>query len=112
MIGPLAIVIGLLGIWAVATGKAKNVLDAVTSSGFSTSLDNALGNLNLSSPAGASGAGGGHSSSGSAGVDSGSHQGIDPATGLIVTIDKPYSDMTDAEKDAANNYAHQYPNGM
>lgn len=47
MIGPLILVIGLLGLWALVRGKAGPVLDALSKSGFSESLDNSLGNLKL-----------------------------------------------------------------
>ncbi len=115
MIGPVAIVIGLLGLWALVRGKAGPVLDAISSqSGFAASLDNALGNLNLNTT-GASGngssGGGSHSVSGgnsNGGVDIGSHSGL--VNGVVVTIDKSYGQMTDAEKDAANAFAHQIGN--
>lgn len=49
MIGPVLLVIGLLGLWALAKGKAEGVLDAITQTGFSTSLQNSVGNLQLGS---------------------------------------------------------------
>lgn len=109
MIGPIVIVVGLLGLWAVVSGKASGVLDAIVGSGFNASLDNALGNLNLSSASSAPNSGGNSGSpSGSSGVgsDIGTHMGIDNQGNLIV-INKAYGDMTDAEKDAANRFAHQ-----
>jgi hypothetical protein len=106
MIGPLLIGIGLLGFWALVSGKAGPVLDAIVGSGFNTSLDNAVGNLNLSSASSSTGSGGSsNSSGGSSGIDSGSHMGIDDS-GNVITIDKAYGDMSDAEKDAANRFAH------
>jgi hypothetical protein len=47
MIGPLLVVVGLLGLWALAKGKANGVLDAIITNGFSTSLQNSLGNTQL-----------------------------------------------------------------
>jgi hypothetical protein len=106
VIGPLLIGVGLLGLWALVKGKAGPLLDAIVGSGFNTSLDNAIGNINLSSPNASTNSGGSSGSSGDSSVDSGSHMGID-ANGLVVTIDKAYKDMTDEEKDAANRFAHQ-----
>lgn len=56
---------------------------------------------------GSSGSGGG--SSGSA--DIGTHMGLD-ANGNIVTINSTYANMSDSEKDSANAFAHQFPNGQ
>lgn len=68
MLGPLLVVMGLFGFYAFFKGKSHEVLDALTNNGFSTSLENALGNLNLGSTAsagsGSSGGGAGGSTSG------------------------------------------------
>lgn len=111
MIGPLVVVIGLLGLWALSRGKAGGVLDAITQTGFSTSLQNALGNTPLA-PAPQTGIGTTNgvnipASSGNS-SDIGSHQGL--VNGVIVTIDKTYAQMTDAEKGAANAFARAIGN--
>jgi hypothetical protein len=95
--------------WVVFHGKASAMINAITgNSGFDSSLNNALGNLNLGSNSSSS------SSSSSSKVtgnqpDSGTHMGID-SDGNIVTINKDYGSMSDSEKDAANNFAHQIGN--
>lgn len=111
MIGQLLIITGIYLLLTVFRGKAAAILDAITgNSGFSANLD---GLASAIGPLGSSGGGGGGSSGRASGSgnapDSGSHMGID-SSGNIVTIDKPYGSMTDSEKDAANNYAHQIGN--
>jgi hypothetical protein len=85
--------------------------DAITGdSGFSANLDaiaSAIGPLQGSGSSGGGG-GGGKTVTGNA-ADSGTHMGID-SSGNIVTINKDYGSMTNEEKDAANNFAHQIGN--
>jgi hypothetical protein len=83
-------------------------------SGFNVTL-NDLANavnpyINSSGSSGSQGAGNSSSSpvSGNS-PDSGTHMGID-SSGNIITINKDYGSMTAAEKDAANNFAHQIGN--
>lgn len=107
MIGPLAVIIGLLGIWALARGKAGPVLEAIQK-GFSTSLEGVI-DLNPAIPTSGGPAtnpnsGGISHSVNNATFDIGSHMGLD-ASGLVVTIDKTYQQMSDTEKDAANKFA-------
>ena len=83
MLGPLLVAMGLLGFYAFFKGRAHEVLDALTNNGFSTSLDNALGNLNLSSPAGSSGGSGSSSQSSSKGSYSVPIIGPDGTAGTI-----------------------------
>lgn len=112
MLGPILIIIGAYWMWVVFHGKAGAMWNAITgNSGFDASLDNALGRINLG---GGSGGGGGGNNSSSSRVtgnqpDSGTHMGIGP-DGSIVTINKDYGSMTNEEKDAANNFAHQIGN--
>lgn len=67
MLGPLLVAMGLLGIYAVLKGKSSGVLDALTSNSFSTSLDNALGNLNLGGSSSSASGSGGSTATGSSG---------------------------------------------
>ncbi len=88
MIGPLVLIIGLLGVWAFFKGKSKEVLDAITNTGFSTSLDNALGNLNLSPSGTASSSAGsvGSSTSGGTSLFNVPIIGPDGTTGTIQVV--------------------------
>ena len=73
-------------------------------------LASAQGWSSGSPPGGGGGVGGGSGGFSNGGdSDSGSHQGIDGA-GQVYTINKDYSDMTDAEKEDANRYAHTWGN--
>lgn len=111
MLGQVLIIAGVFFIWSAWKGKARPIWNAITGdTNFSTKLDglaNAIGPL--SSSGGGSGGGKSGGSGSSNQPDSGTHMGID-SSGNIVTIDKPYGSMTNAEKDAANNFAHQIGN--
>lgn len=111
MIGPLLIIIGLYWFWVIWKGKAGAMWNAITGdSGFSANLDafaQQIGPLKSDTVKGTN-------QSSSAPVsgntsDSGTHMGID-SSGNIITINKDYGSMSPAEKDAANNYAHQIGN--
>lgn len=92
---------GALLLWAALTGRGDAIVNA----------------LQISLPRVQSGGGGGGGSDGGGDggnaivpnppdtADSGTHQGM-TASGDVYTIDKPYGDMTDSEKDDANRYAH------
>jgi hypothetical protein len=108
ILGPLLIIGGVFMLWIVFRGKSGAMWNAITgNSGFSADLSsfaNSIGPLQGSSS----------SSKTSAPVtgnqsDSGTHMGIDPS-GNIVVINKAYGNMSAAEQDAANNYAHQIGN--
>lgn len=93
MLGPLLVVIGLLGIYAVVKGKSSPVLDALTTNSFSTSLENALGKLNLgasasgnSSSSGSSSGGGGSSSGGGTSLYNVPIVGPDGTAGTIQVV--------------------------
>jgi hypothetical protein len=115
IVGPVLIIGGVFLLWIVFRGKSGAMWNAITGdTGFSANLDsfaNAIGPLGGSSSGGGSSGGGGGSSSSVTGnaSDSGTHMGID-SEGNIVTINKSYGSMSDSEKDAANNYAHQIGN--
>lgn len=111
IIGPVLILGGVFMLWIVFRGKSGAMWDAITGdSGFSANLDaiaSAIGPLQGSGSSGGGG-GGGKTVTGNA-ADSGTHMGID-SSGNIVTINKDYGSMTNEEKDAANNFAHQIGN--
>jgi len=95
-------------LWIVFRGKSGAMWNAITgNSGFDVSLDDLAKAVNpyINKPPGTTSSKSGSPTSANS-SDSGSHMGID-SSGNIITIDKPYGSMTDAEKDAANNYAHQ-----
>jgi hypothetical protein len=101
--------------WVVFHGKAGPMWNAITgNSGFSVTLDDLANYVNpMINSSGSSGSGGAGNKT-SAPVsgntpDSGTHMGID-SSGNIVTINSSYGNMTPAQKDAANNYAHQIGN--
>lgn len=108
MIGIALLGMGALLLWAAVTGRADAVMEALR-------LDLRAPDLTLPDWLGGGGTGSGGGGSGSTGggggggQDSGSHQGID-SSGNVITIDKNYGDMSDAEKDAANKYAHEIGN--
>lgn len=112
MIGPILIITGVYWLYVAFHGRAQAMLDAITgNSGFSANLDSLANTISPSSSSGGSGiSSGGTGSPVSANAsDSGTHMGID-SNGNIVTINKTYADMTAAEKDAANTFAHQIGN--
>lgn len=113
MIGPFLMMLGLVLIWAAVRGKSAGVLKVLT-------LDQLPGKLMgfltasgtpTSSSGGSSGGSKTTSSGGGNSSDSGSHMGLD-ADGNIITINKAYADMSAAEKDAANSFAHKFPAGL
>lgn len=113
MIGPILIVTGLFWMWCVFKGKSPAMWDAITGNqNFASNLD-AKANAVAPKSSGGSSGGGGSKASGngvsSNSADSGVHMGID-SSGNIVTINSDYGSMTPAQKDAANNYAHQIGN--
>lgn len=115
MIGPILIVTGLFWMWCVFKGKSPAMWDAITGNqSFAANLDAKANAVAPKSSSGGGGGGGGGGSSSGNGVssnaaDSGVHMGID-SSGNIVTINSDYSSMTNEQKDAANNYAHQIGN--
>ena len=98
MLGPLLVVIGLLGIYAVVKGKSEPVLNALTSNTFSTSLDNALGNLSLTG----GGSSGGSGSGGSGGAGSAGSGGTSLYTVPIVGPDGTAGTIQVVAHDAAS----------
>jgi len=111
MFGPLLIVGGVFMLWVVFRGKSGAMWNALTGdTGFDASL-NSFANAITPKPASTTSAANSAASGSVTGnaQDSGTHMGID-SSGNIVTINKNYGDMTDAEKDAANAYAHQIGN--
>lgn len=98
MLGYAVIGAGALLLWIAATGKADKFFEALK-----IQLPNpGSGNTIVATPSSGNSLING---SGDGNVDSGTHQGL-AADGTIFTIDKAYQDMSDAEKDAANNFAH------
>lgn len=104
MIGLAILAFGAVLLWAAFTKRGDAVLNAL---GVSLPAPDPP-QQSIADAGGGSGGGGGSHSGGN--PDSGSHAGLLP-DGTIINIDKPYADMTDAEKDAANDYAHQIGNG-
>jgi|SRR5215469_17228026 len=112
MIGPILIITGLYWLWVVWHGKAGAMWNAITgNSGFNVSLNDLANAVNpYINGSGSSSSGGGSGNGVSANSsDSGTHMGIDPS-GNIITINSTYANMTGAEQDAANAYAHQIGN--
>lgn len=109
LIGPILILIGLFLLWIAFRGKSPAFWNALTGdTGFDARLDS-WANAKLPSSSGQqTGTGSSAPVTGNT-TDSGTHMGIDPS-GAIVVINKAYADMTGAEKDAANAYAHQIGN--
>lgn len=109
MLGPILIITGIYWMWVAWHGKAGPMWNAITGdSGF----DSTLNNLGISfSPQSKGSSQGSSKSSPVSGntPDSGTHMGID-SSGNIITINNSYANMTAAEKDAANAYAHQIGN--
>lgn len=111
MIGPILIITGLYWMWVVFHGKADAMWNAITgNSGFNVTLNDlaaatipAINQSNSSTGTGKSPTVTGNQ------ADSGTHMGIDSG-GNIVTINSSYANMTPAQKDAANTYAHQIGN--
>ena len=91
---------GALLLWAAFTGRGANVIGALN-----MNLPGVSKQTGGASSDGTSGSGGG----GQNALDSGTHQGM-TSTGDVYTINKSYGDMTDQEKDDANNYAHNIGN--
>jgi hypothetical protein len=116
MIGPILILIGLYWFWVLWHGKAGAMWNAITgNNNFNVTLDQLANAVNpyLKGGSGGSSSSGGSTSS-SAPVsgntpDSGTHMGID-SSGNIITINSTYGNMTGAEQDAANAYAHEIGN--
>jgi hypothetical protein len=86
MLGPLLVVMGLLGVYAFFKGRSQQVLDAITQNSFSASLDNALGNLNLGGGSSSGVGGSGSKSSGSGGGTSLFNVPIIDSSGGVGTI--------------------------
>lgn len=103
MLGLALLGIGSVLLWAAFTKRGDAVLAALN-----VDLPSAI---TYTPPTIQSSNGGGESSTIHAAnqTDSGSHMGLD-SSGNVVTIDKTYGDMSDAEKDAANAYAHAIGN--
>jgi len=110
MIGPILIITGLYWLWVVWHGKAGAMWNAITgNSGFSVTLDQLANAVNpYINSSNSSGNKGASSVTGNQ-PDSGTHMGID-SSGNIITINNSYGNMTPAEQDAANAYAHQIGN--
>lgn len=111
MIGPILIVTGLFWMWIVFKGKSPAMWNAITGSqNFAQNLD---AKAHAAAPKSSGGGSGGGTTKGqnvsANSSDSGVHMGIDSG-GNIVTINSSYANMTPAQKDAANNYAHQIGN--
>lgn len=100
MFGWAMLGVGALLIWGALTGKGDKIISALQMQ-LPTSKDTFNPGTGKDF--------GGKTGSTPPGTDSGTHQGID-ANGNVITIDKPYGSMTDAEKDAANAFAHQIGN--
>lgn len=110
MIGPVLIITGLFWMWVVWKGKAGPMWNALTGdTGFSANLDSFAKSIGPLQGSGGGGGGGGGNKGSANAPDSGTHMGIAP-DGSIITINKDYGSMSDSEKDAANNYAHQIGN--
>jgi hypothetical protein len=112
IVGPLLILGGVFMLWIVFKGKSGAMWNAITgNTGFDVTLNDVanavnpyINNQGNSSQPSKSGAPVSANS-----MDSGTHMGID-SNGNIVTINSTYGDMTAAQKDAANAYAHQIGN--
>lgn len=100
MLGLALIAIGAVCLWAALTGRANNVLSALKMQLPVVGEGNAIETPST---------GGGDSMPSASGGDVGQHSAM-TSGGLVYVINKAYSDMTDAEKGDANNYAHQVGN--
>ena len=111
LLGPVLIIGGVFFLWIVFRGKSGAMWNAITgNSGFDVSLNDIANAVNpyINAKPGSSNSSSSNPVTGNS-SDSGTHMGIGP-DGSIITINKPYSDMSDAEKDAANAYAHSIGN--
>lgn len=109
MLGIALLAMGAVLLWAAFTKRGDAIIDALKMN-LPAGIDFDPRDLGLGGGGGGSGGGGGgKSGGGGGGTDSGSHMGID-ANGNVYEIPKNYGDMSDQEKDDANDYAHNIGN--